>query len=101
MFAHIGYLDFGYACVNAVKDLPNVYVDTSSQSEIQILQYAFKELGANRIIFATDWPYKYPKTEILKLDVLGANVEGNDKIFDLNSKKLLKLNEYDYRNDTS
>ncbi len=54
VFAHIGYLDFGYACVNAVKDLPNVYVDTSSQSEIQILQYAFKELGANRIIFATD-----------------------------------------------
>jgi len=91
VFAHIGLLDFGYGCVEAVKDLENVWVDTSGQVEVQILQKAFDELGEDRVIFATDWPYKHVGAEILKLDCLNMNDRQRQKVFHDNSAKLLNL----------
>lgn len=91
VFAHIGLLDYGYGCVQAVKDLPNVYVDTSGQVEVQILQMAFNELGEDRIIFATDWPYKYVPAEIIKLDCLNLTKEQEQKVFRENALKALNL----------
>lgn len=92
VFAHIGLLDFGYGCVEAIKDLNNVWVDTSGQSEVQILQKAYKELGENRIIFATDWPYKHVGSEIIKLDCLEMNDIQKQKVFNDNAAKLLGIN---------
>ena len=75
VFAHIGYLDYGYGCVEAVKDLPNVLVGTSGQVEIPILQKAIDDLGADRIVFGSDWPYKYVKSEIVKFDAYNLTQE--------------------------
>mgnify|MGYP004486429269 CR=1 FL=1 len=91
VFAHIGYLDFGYDCVESVKNLPNVYVDTAGQVEIPILEKALDELGPDRILFASDWPYKYPKSEIVKFDYYNLSDEDKEKIFYKNAKKLWKL----------
>lgn len=91
IFAHIGYLDFGYGCVECAKPLPNVYVDTSGQHEIPVLEKALEDLGPDRIIFASDWPYKYTKSEICKLDYYGLSDEDQHKIFYGNAHKLLKL----------
>ena len=91
VFAHIGYLDFGYDCVECTKDLPNVYVDTAGQVEIQVMEKALKELGPDRMIFATDWPYKYPGSEIVKFDAYDLSKEDQQKIFYDNAKKLWKL----------
>lgn len=91
VFAHIGLLDFGYGCVEAIKNLDNVWVDTSGQVEVQILQKAFDELGEDRVIYASDWPYKHVPSEILKLDCLNMNESQRKKVFHNNSAKLLKL----------
>ena len=91
VFAHIGYLDFGYGCVECVKDLPNVYVDTAGQEEIPVIEKALDELGPDRIIFATDWPYQYPGSEIVKFDHYELDDAARDKIFRTNALKLWKL----------
>ncbi|MEY8292672.1 amidohydrolase family protein [Carnobacteriaceae bacterium 52-44] len=91
VFAHIGLLDYGYGCVEAVKDLENIWVDTSGQNEVQILEKAFEELGEDRIIYASDWPYKHVGSEILKLDCLNMTEEQKIKVFHNNSAKLLGL----------
>lgn len=91
VFAHIGYLDFGYGCVECAKELPNVYVDTAGQVEIPIIEKALADLGPDRIIFATDWPYKYPGSEIVKFDYYDLDAEAKEKIFRTNALKLLKL----------
>ncbi len=91
VFAHIGYLDFGYGCVECAKPLPNVYVDTAGQVEIQVMEKALEELGPDRIIFATDWPYKYPGSEIVKFEPYHLSPEDRQKIFYDNAKKLWKL----------
>ena len=91
VFAHIGLLDYGYGCIEAIKTLKNVYVDTSGQNEVQILEKALNDLGENRIIYASDWPYKYVKSEILKLDCLNLNKEQKKKIFHNNAAELLGI----------
>lgn len=91
VFAHIGYLDFGYGCVECAMDLPNVYVDTAGQVEIPVIEKALDELGPDRIIFATDWPYKYPGSEIVKFDYYELDDAAKDKIFRTNALKLWKL----------
>lgn len=91
VFAHIGYLDFGYGCVECAKPLPNVYVDTSGQVEIPVIEKALEDLGPDRILFATDWPYKYTGSEIVKFEPYELSNEAKDKIFYTNAKKLWKL----------
>lgn len=91
VFAHIGYLDYGYGCVDCVKDLENVFVDTSGQVEVQILEKALNVLGSERIIFGSDWPYKFVKSEICKFDVLNLTEKQKNDIFDNNMRKLFSL----------
>lgn len=91
IFAHIGYLDYGYGCVECAKELPNVWVDTCGQVEIQVIEKALKDLGPDRIIWGTDWPYKYPGAEITKFEPYNLSKEDQQKIFYDNIKKLWKL----------
>lgn len=49
----------GYRGVLAVKDLPNVWVDTSGgYPEAQIIEYAVEHLGAERVLFGSDLPIR-------------------------------------------
>lgn len=91
VFAHIGYLDYGYGCIECTKDLENVYVDTAGQVEVPVLEKALHDLGEDRIIFGSDWPYKYIGSEIEKFKVLNLTKEQKQKIFHDNAKKILKL----------
>lgn len=91
VFAHIGYLDYGYGCVECAKMLPNVYVDTAGQHEVQVLEKALEELGEDRIIWSTDWPYKYPGSELAKFEPYKLNSQALEKIFRTNALRLWGL----------
>lgn len=91
VFAHMGYLDYGYGCIECAKRLPNVYVGSSGQVEIPIIQKAIDEMGPDRIVFGSDWPYKFVKSEIVKFDAYDLSEEDREKIFFKNAQKLWKL----------
>lgn len=91
VFAHMGYLDYGYGCIECAKRLPNVYVGSSGQVEIPIIQKAIDEMGPDRIVFGSDWPYKFVKSEIVKFDAYELSQEDREKIFFKNAQKLWKL----------
>jgi predicted TIM-barrel fold metal-dependent hydrolase len=57
-YAHIGGGgDWEYAC-KAFKDYPNIYVDTSgSNNEGNLIDFALKYLGEDRLFFGTDSSY--------------------------------------------
>ncbi len=42
--------------VHAVRDLPNVWMDTAMVMDETVLQAAFETLGPDRVLFATDYP---------------------------------------------
>ena len=91
VFAHIGMFNGGYACVDCAKKLPNVYVDTSGQFELPIIRKAIKELGADRIMWGTDWPYKSATAEIMKFIDIELTEEEKEKIFRTTAMRVWNL----------
>jgi predicted TIM-barrel fold metal-dependent hydrolase len=69
----------------------NFYVSTSSQCSPTLLNFLIAELGADRILFATDYPYESLKQHVDFID--SAPISNNDraKICHLNAEKLFKL----------
>jgi predicted TIM-barrel fold metal-dependent hydrolase len=57
-FAHLGGgLDWEYAC-KALKDSPNVYVDTSgSNNDENMINFGLKYIGEDRLVFGCDRSY--------------------------------------------
>ncbi|CAN5291083.1 hypothetical protein BH23BAC1_BH23BAC1_43360 [soil metagenome] len=87
-FAHIGGGgDWEYEC-KALKDCPNVYVDTSgSNNEENIIDFAVKYLGEDRLLFATDNSFYQGVGKIMT-----SNLSENQKrkIFSENYHHILK-----------
>ncbi len=80
----------GHRGVIAVKDLPNIWVDTSGAYPIDgILEYAVEHLGAERVLYGSDIPIRESRVKIGH--VQGARITAADKkkIFYDNAAALL------------
>jgi predicted TIM-barrel fold metal-dependent hydrolase len=87
-FAHIGAGgDWQYEC-KVLQDYPNVYVDVSgSNNEENMIDYAIRYLGEDRLLFASDNSYYQSIGKILSADINDAQ---RKKIFFDNYNNLLK-----------
>lgn len=88
VFTHIGYYEFGLSTIEAVKDLKNVWVETSGQMDVDVLQRAIDILGCERVCFGTDWPYKPVNIEVEKFYELNIPEEKLEYIFHKNAEYL-------------
>lgn len=70
IFTHIGYYDQGYMAIELAKSHQNIYLETSGQYDAFVLQKALDEVDNEKILFGTDWPYKYHSVEINKFNYL-------------------------------
>ena len=93
VFTHMGCREFGYSILEAVKDVPNIYLETSVIYETDVLLNAKKYVGADRIVFGTDWPYKSTKCEIEKIYQMGFTEDELEKVFWKNTEQLWKKNK--------
>lgn len=87
-FAHIGGGgDWEYEC-KILKECPNIYVDTGgSNNEENIIDFAIRHLGEDRIFFGTDGAYHHGVGRVLASD---ATEEQKRKIFFDNYNNVLK-----------
>jgi uncharacterized protein len=87
-FAHIaGGGDWEYEC-KLLKNYPNIYVDTSgSNNEENIIDFAIKHLGEDRIFFGTDNCYHHGVGKILASNATEAQKK---KIFFENYNNVLR-----------
>ncbi len=87
-YAHLGGGgDWEYAC-KAFRDYPNIYVDTSgSNNAAQMVDFAVKYLGENRVFFASDNCYYQSVGKVLSADLTNAQ---KNKIFFDNYNNVLK-----------
>jgi 5-carboxyvanillate decarboxylase len=69
----------------------NFYVTTSGMSWQPVLQFVASVLGADRIMFAADYPYEDGKEAVQFLETSPLREEEKEKIAHLNAEKLLKL----------
>lgn len=91
VFTHICGREFGTTCIELIEDIPNFYVETSANEEINILRSAVSRLGSKRILFGTDWPYKPTNIEIDKLYELGLSDSELEDIFYHNASHLWNI----------
>lgn len=86
-YAHTGGGgDWEYAC-KTIKDYPNIYVDTSgSNNEGNMIDFALKYLGEDRMFFGTDSSYYQGVATILSSDL---NEVQKKKIFFDNFNNIL------------
>lgn len=87
-FAHIGGGgDWEYEC-KILKECPNIYVDTGgSNNEENIIDFAIRHLGEDRIFFGTDGAYHHGVGRVLASDT---TEEQKKKIFFDNYNNVLK-----------
>jgi predicted TIM-barrel fold metal-dependent hydrolase len=86
--AHLG--GGGWRGVQDVKPYPNVLIDTSgAQPQAGLVEYAVRELGADRVLFGSDWPIRDFATQMAR--VTGARLPERDRrrILGLNAARLL------------
>lgn len=88
VFTHMGSREFGYTVVDAVKDVENIYLETSVQYRRDVLLKAAREIGSKRIVFGVDWPYKPMETEIAKIHLMGFSDDALEDVFHRNIEYL-------------
>lgn len=91
VFTHCGYYDFGMSTIEAVRDLPNVWIETSGQFDVDTLRTSLRVLGAERVCFGTDWPYKPLGIELQKFEELNLSTAQADSIYHKNAEYLWRL----------
>jgi predicted TIM-barrel fold metal-dependent hydrolase len=91
LFTHTGYYEFGLSTIEAVKDLTNVWVETSGQMDVDVLKKSIELLGPKRVAFGVDWPYKLVNIEIEKFYELKIPEDQLDYIFHKNAEYLWRL----------
>ena len=91
LFTHMGCREFGYSVMEAVKDVPNIYLETSVIYERDVLTKVTDAVGAKRIVFGTDWPYKSVACEIEKIYQMGFSEEELEYVFHKNAESLWKV----------
>jgi predicted TIM-barrel fold metal-dependent hydrolase len=74
-----------------LKGLDNVWVDTSFQSP-EVIQKLIKTFGADKVMYASDWPYGYRKPALKAVTVACKGDKALEQmLFYENAARLLKL----------
>lgn len=88
VFTHVCGREFGTTCIELVRDLPNFFVETSANEEMDLLREAVRALGSERVVFGTDWPYKPTNIEVDKILELGLDDKQLEDVFWRNAARL-------------
>ncbi|MCX8168635.1 MAG: amidohydrolase family protein [Candidatus Methanomethylicia archaeon] len=75
--------------INIAMDFDNIFLETSVCYDVKIIEYALRKLGADRILFGSDYPYSNMYREIAKILSLKIPLEDKLKILRFNSLSLL------------
>lgn len=82
----------GYLGVNDIAEYSNIYIDTSGGQPVAgLLEYAVKRLGASRVVFGSDAPYRDISCQLGRIYGADLNEKAKKKIFYDNAKELLKI----------
>lgn len=75
---HGVYID---AALKMAKRYPNIYLEMSGMPMGVKIRQAYEEVGKNRIMFGTDFPFHHPSVEIQKVLTCGLKEEAQKQIF--------------------
>ena len=83
---HGVYID---AALKMAKRFPNIYLEMSGMPMGVKIRQAYEEVGHDRIMFGTDYPFHHPSVEIQKVLTCGLDEAAMQDVFYNNANKLL------------
>jgi predicted TIM-barrel fold metal-dependent hydrolase len=93
VFLHMGCFDYGYGCIDLLREADNLYLETSNQYEVQILRKAVNQVDAERLIFGSLWPSRLTRCSLDVFDMFDVDDEFRAKVFGENAARLLGLGD--------
>jgi predicted TIM-barrel fold metal-dependent hydrolase len=91
LLGHMGTDSFVHEAVPAAKLSENIYLETSIGAQLLFIENAVHELGAERIVWGTDFPYGSPAVELKKIQTLDISKKQKKMILGENAAKILGL----------
>lgn len=85
---HGVYID---AAIKMAKRFSNIYLEMSGMPMGVRIKQAYEEVGHDRILFGTDFPFHHPSVEIQKVITCGLSEEAQQEVFYKNTEKLFGL----------
>ncbi|MEM2997111.1 MAG: amidohydrolase family protein [Candidatus Bathyarchaeia archaeon] len=88
----IGHMGGGsWSAVRAARRWKNLYIETSGVRNPRVILEAVRELGADRVVYGSDFPYLRPEVERAK--IMGLRISEGDKelIMGGNMARILKI----------
>jgi len=68
----------------------NVYVTSSGMAWAPAIQFCQQVLGADRVMYAMDYPYQFEASEVIEMDAVGTDLD-RKKFYELNARAVFKL----------
>jgi len=68
----------------------NVYVTSSGMAWAPAIQFCQQVLGADRVMYAMDYPYQFEASEVTEMDAVGTDLD-RKKFYELNARAAFKL----------
>jgi len=91
LLGHMGTDSFVHEAVPAAKLSENIYLETSIGAQLLFIENAVHELGAERIVWGTDFPYGSPPVELKKIQTLDISEKQKRMILGENARRMLGL----------
>jgi predicted TIM-barrel fold metal-dependent hydrolase len=92
VFGHCGYIGIDIHSIEEVQPYPNIVVELSGCFSITA-RTAVDRLGADRVLFGTEYPLQHPSTELVKLAALRLQPDELEQVAWRNAVRLLNLHD--------
>lgn len=91
ILGHMGSMHYILDAIELLKTYHNVYADTSGMSSPLMLRRAVAECGAEKVLFASDYPFWHPEVELKRVQVMKFSKKAERKILEENAARLLRI----------
>jgi len=91
ILGHMGGYFHVEDAILAARDCPNIYLETSAMPYPKMIKKAVDEIGADRVLFASDGPGCPPDLEVIKVKKAGLSDKDERKLFYDNISRILDL----------
>ncbi|WP_236830460.1 amidohydrolase family protein [Blastococcus sp. KM273128] len=89
VLGHCGFVGIDVWSVERIRDSPNVFAETSG-CYTRTAAAAVARLGADRVLFGTEWPLQDPRVELAKIAALDLEPDDRRRVLSTNADRLLR-----------
>lgn len=89
VLGHCGFVGIDVWSVDRIRDSANISAETSG-CYTRTAALAVDRLGAERVVFGTEWPIQDPLVELTKIDALNLDPDVRRRILSTNADRLLR-----------